>query len=144
MSKTGTLQIELLNERQHSETANKIAQLNDIARNGVSGPVSFRQGRNVRYIMTGGVACLPMNLKAAAITTMAVFDKFTSENDPHGEHDCAGFVIPCGKDKKLNFLWKFDYYAMSNGVTDWEHGSEDPSNCEKTMRVLTLMLSEEY
>ncbi len=143
MSHTQTAQIELMNARQTSDTANAIALLNDRVRQGVSGPVSYRQGNRYRYVLTGGVACLPMNIKACALTMLAVFNDFNSQNDPHGEHDYGSFFVSTGKGEKLKFVWKFGYYAVVDGRVDWEHGSEAPEDESKTYRVLTLMLGEE-
>jgi len=138
MSHTGALQIEMMNETTN-DSAKRIAELNDTARRGVSGPVSLRQGKHVKYVMTGGVACLGMEIKACALTMLACFETFDKANDPNEHHEFGTFHV-----KAQKFHWKFDYYAMSNGRVDWEHGSEDPSDSEKTMRVLTLMLGEEY
>jgi hypothetical protein len=37
------------------------------------------------------------------------------------------------------FFWKIEYYDKK-----LEYGSDDPSDLEKTTRVLTLMLAEDY
>ena len=65
---------------------------------------------------------------------MARFNKLTPDNDPYGEHDCFTFEL-CSR----RFLLKVDYYDLK-----LEHGSEDPAAPEKTMRILTLMLAEDY
>ena len=56
------------------------------------------------------------------------------DNDPHGEHDFGSFEL-CGR----KLFWKIEYYDP-----DLQHGSEDPADPAKTMRVLTVMLAEEY
>lgn len=62
------------------------------------------------------------------------FDDFTTDNDPHGEHDFGSVEVD---GKKVFF--KFDYY---DNTLKW--GSPDPSDPEVTTRVLTIMFSHEY
>ncbi len=59
-------------------------------------------------------------------------DKF--DFDPYSERDFRAFQVG---DHKL--FWEIDYYDKS-----MEFGSPDPSDPEKTTRVLTIMLAEEY
>jgi len=73
-------------------------------------------------------------VKAAALCAVASFDKFSDENDPHGEHDFGSFELV-----NRTFFWKIDYYDER-----YEFGSEDPTDPAKTTRVLTLMLACEY
>lgn len=104
---------------------NKIAFLNDAFRS------TFRGGK---VMMTSGVDELPDCVKAEALLQVANFSKFTGNNDPHDEHDFGSFDLVGRK-----FFWKIDYYDR-----DMRHDSEDPSDSEVTLRVLTLMLSSEY
>ena len=104
---------------------NKIALLNDEFRR------TFRGGT---VMMTSGVDELPDCVKAEALVQVAMFSQFTVDNDPHDEHDFGSFDLVGRK-----FFWKIDYYDK-----DLQYGSEDPSDPERTMRVLTLMLAEEY
>ena len=85
-------------------------------------------------MMTSGVDELPDCVKAEALVQVAHFSDFTGDNDPHGEHDFGSFTLVGRK-----FFWKIDYYDKH-----CEFGSEDPSDPEKTTRVLTVMLAEEY
>ena len=62
------------------------------------------------------------------------FDTFDKDNDPHGEHDFGAFEFQGEK-----CFWKIDYYAP-----DLQWGSEDPSDPQLTIRVLTVMLASEY
>jgi hypothetical protein len=64
----------------------------------------------------------------------ARFSNFTEENDPHGEHDFGNFQL-VGR----TFYWKIDLYN-----SEMDGGSGDPTDPEKTTRVLTLMLAEDY
>lgn len=87
-----------------------------------------------RVMLTAGVDSLPSDVRAMAIRKTATFDAFTSDNDPHGEHDFGNFEL-AGR----RFFFKIDYYDLT-----LEFGSEDPADPAKTTRVLTLMLAEEY
>ncbi len=87
-----------------------------------------------RVMLTAGVDSLPSDVRAMAIRKTTTFDAFTPDNDPHGEHDFGNFELAGQR-----FFFKLDYYDPS-----MESGSEDPADPEKTTRVLTLMLAEEY
>ncbi|MGY3695043.1 hypothetical protein ACVIGA_005123 [Bradyrhizobium sp. USDA 3240] len=104
---------------------NRIRELNDTFRR------TFRGGR---VMMTSGVYELPDCVKAEALVQVAKFSEFTADNDAHDEHDFGSFDLVGRK-----FFWKIDYYDK-----DLLNGSEDPSDPERTTRVLTLMLAGEY
>ena len=87
-----------------------------------------------RVLMTASVQCLPEYIRSKALSAVREFKDFNEDNDPHGEHDFGAFEVDGQK-----FFWKIDYYD-ENAC----YGSEDPSNPEKTTRVLTLMLAEDY
>ena len=87
-----------------------------------------------QVVMTQGVNELPLDTKARALLAVQSFDKFTSDNDPHGEHDFGSFEI-----EGETYFFKIDYYAL-----DMDGGSEDPADPEKTTRVLTIMRADEY
>jgi hypothetical protein len=104
---------------------NKIALLNDLFRN------TFLGGR---IVITSAVNSLPLDVKSLAFLKTKDFKDFNEENDPYGEHDFGSFEI--GADK---FFWKIEYYDP-----EMIQSSEDPADPEKTTRVLTIMLAEEY
>ena len=70
----------------------------------------------------------------ALFEAIANHDQFDGGNDPYGEHDFGAFDFDGSK-----VFWKIDAYAP-----DLMHGSEDPADLAKTIRVLTIMLAEEY
>jgi hypothetical protein len=104
----------------------RIAELNDLCRKTI--------GITGRLIQTEGFNALPLHVQSAIREKVETFNKFTSDNDPHGEHD-FGAVEHEGN----RIFWKIDYYAL-----DMMHGSENPADPKQTSRVLTLMLAEEY
>ena len=104
---------------------NKIAFFNDAVR------CTFSRGR---IVMTAAVAALPEEKLAQVLQRVRTFDEFTKDNDPRGEHDFASFEL--GEDK---FFFKLDYY--NNEMTA---GSEDPSDSDRTTRVLTIGFVSDY
>ena len=87
-----------------------------------------------RVVMTAGVSALPEDVRARVIELTRTFDEFTPDNDPHQEHDFGSFEIGGQK-----FFFKHNYYDKS-----MKYGSEDPSDPDKTTRVLTIMRADEY
>jgi hypothetical protein len=102
----------------------KVRALNDAFRK------SFAGGK---VVMTPSVAELPDMVRANALLEVSRFDRFTADNDPHGEHDFGSFDM-VGR----TFFWKIDAYDPT-----MEFGSDDPSDPTKTTHVLTLMLAED-
>jgi Protein of unknown function (DUF3768) len=103
----------------------KIALLNDALRQ------TFTGGK---VMMTAAVDALPLDVKATVLQKVRSFNEFGADNDPHGEHDFGSFKID-GE----TFFFKIDYYS-----SDMQGGSEDPSDPEKTTRVLTIMFASDY
>ena len=87
-----------------------------------------------QMVLTQGVAALPPIEHIEVIRSVARFDTFDEDNDPHGEHDFGAFEV-----RGNRYFWKVDLYA-----NDLRHGSDDPTNPEKTYRILTIMLASEY
>ena len=87
-----------------------------------------------RIVFTTGIVALGSEMLARILAAVATFDVFSPDNDPYGEHDCATMTV-LGQ----RIFWKIDYYDR-----DYEMASPDPSDPEVTLRVLTVMLAEEY
>ena len=108
-----------------SSQAKRIRELNDaFRRTFVGGAV----------VVTAGVAALPVEQRVSLLAKVRAFAAFTSDNDPHGEHD-FGLVELGG----VRCFWKIDYYDR-----EMETLSPDPGDPSVTTRVLTVMLAEEY
>ena len=103
----------------------RIRELNDTLR---------RTGLGGKIFITRGIKSLSDIAMLSAIHRVKTFNTFTPGNDPYGEHDFGSFTIDGHK-----VFWKIAYYAP-----DMRHGSEDPSDPEKTRRILTIMLASEY
>lgn len=93
-----------------------------------------RSGNGGRLVLTRGVWDMGLAFVLAAVLKVRTFDTFTKANDPHGEHDFGSFAV--GGE---TVAFKIDYYDQ----TLTRH-SDDAADPEKTVRVLTLMLIQEY
>jgi hypothetical protein len=110
------------------KSAERIRALNDEFR------ANLRTGGG-RILITAGVrALLGMEKIGAIIHAVSIFDDFTEDNDPHGEHDFGAFEVDGHK-----LFFKLDYYDKA-----MKFGSPDPANPDVTTRIVTVMLSEEY
>ncbi len=110
---------------EKAEYLAKVAALNDAFRKTFSGGKVF---------LTAGVSALPVDVRAMVLLKVAFFKDFDEGNDPWGEHEFGSFEY-----EGHTFFWKIDYYDKA-----MKFGSEDRADPEKTTRVLTLMLAEEY
>ena len=84
--------------------------------------------------MTRAVQSLPAEQQAKLLEMVRDFKDFSEGNDPYQEHDFESITL-----KGERYYWKIDYYSP-----DLIHASEDPSDPDKTYRVLTIMESNEY
>jgi Protein of unknown function (DUF3768) len=85
-------------------------------------------------VVTAGFESLSSDRRRFILARIRTFDNFDEDNDPHGEHD-FGLI----EDGDVRCFWKIDYYD-----TDLELMSPDAADPSVTMRVLTVMLVDEY
>jgi hypothetical protein len=111
--------------RSASERTQRIRDLNDQLRT---------MGRGGIIHMTNGVAALGLPTVDVIFACIADFIGFTPDNDPWGEHDCAVMTI---LDHRI--IWKIDYYDRTR-----TYHSPDPGDPKVTVRVMTVMLADEY
>ncbi|MBB3953068.1 DUF3768 domain-containing protein [Aureimonas jatrophae] len=103
----------------------RIASLNDALRQ------TFRGGH---VVMTRGVSAFGEAVRGRVLAGVKRFDAFTTDNDPHGEHDFGSVTV-----EGTVFFWKIDPYDL-----DLRGGSPDPADPDVTCRVLTIMRADEY
>ncbi len=113
----------------------RIAELNDRFRAAFGSP-SISGGVPGSIVITSGVGDLEPIIQAKVFASIAVFDAFTEDNDPYGEHDFGAVDI----DGAGKIFWKIDYYADDQLI----YGSEAPDDLEKSYRVMTIMLANDY
>lgn len=93
-----------------------------------------RTGQGGRILITIGIKELGPVFLVKVVQAMRVYDDFKSGDDPYGEHDFGAFTV-----EGRRVFWKVDYYDR-----EMAGGSPDPADPEVTVRVLTVMLAEEY
>lgn len=85
-------------------------------------------------VITPGIAALGSEAVQRLVTTLATFDDFCHENDPHSEHDFGAFDFD-----GHSVFFKIDYFDKS-----MQFHSPNPADPAVTERVMTIMLAEEY
>lgn len=123
-----------INDQQNNDKSKIIAQHNDEFRSNFGNTPTTTPQIPGKYIVTQGILSLDTITQFEIMLKVREFKDFTPNNDPHGEHDFGKFEL-----NLKEILWKVDYYDL-----DYKYGSEDPSNLNKTRRVLTTMLACEY
>lgn len=93
-----------------------------------------RFGQGGLVILTASLRALPEPDIVAILAAVQRFDRFSPDNDPYGEHDCAVLNV-AGHE----VIWKIDAYD-----SDLSFGSPDPTDPAVTTRVLTIMLAQDY
>ncbi len=114
-----------MTEKSEPARTQKIAALNDALR---------KRGEGGRIMLTAGIQALGQATVNEIIHRVRAFDAFTNDNDPYREHDFASVVV--GKNK---IFWKIDAYDRN-----LQYASPDPTDPSVTIRVMTIMLAEEY
>lgn len=87
-----------------------------------------------KIIFTPGILALGPEFLTLLQLNVAGFDDFTQDNDPWGDHS-FGVVEICG----VRTYWKIDLF---NEAMDF--APDDPTDAQRTFRVLTLLLPSEY
>ena len=87
-----------------------------------------------RVMLTCGIRAKTQDEIAEILEKVRSFDNFTTANDPYGEHDFGSFDY-----KGQKIFWKIDYYD-----NNLQYLSEDPADVSKTIKVITILLAEEY
>jgi hypothetical protein len=86
--------------------------------------------------LTSGIAMLSPVIQRSILEKVRVYQSFTKENDPWGEHDCGWFdVMGVGE-----IFWAIDCFADSQ----CEEDSPDPADPSRCYRILMVTLADEY
>jgi len=107
------------------KTSASISRLNDLLRT---------QGIGGRVVATPSIVNLSQNTRASILEAIRIFDTFTEDNDPYGEHDFGSVEVSGDK-----FFFKIDYYDPT-----MERRSDNPADPQRTSRVMTIMRADEY
>lgn len=89
-----------------------------------------------RMHLTSSLAMAEDGLALEAVQAVGAFETFEPENDPDGWHDFGAVDI---RGEKI--FWKIDLYEADS---DFRYGAEAPDNPATTMRVLTIMMAQDW
>ena len=127
-----------MNQFPHTATdrTEQIALLNDALRDFAACP-----GHN-RIVLTAGIGALlgdtsefsGFRRRAALLRMVRDYRGFDEDTNPHRERDFGSFAF-----EGVRCFWKIDYYDR-----DLQFGSDDPSDPNRTCRVLTILRADEY
>ena len=87
-----------------------------------------------KVMLTRGIFSRGQKAINDILHSVKTFDNFTTDNDPYNEHDYGSFEYAGQK-----IMWKIDYYDK-----DLCYHSDGPTDVSQTIRVMTIMLAEEY
>lgn len=87
-----------------------------------------------KVMLTRGVYSKGQTVINEILNSVKTFNNFSKHNDPYNEHDYGSFEYNGEK-----IMWKIDYYDRN-----LQYYSENPADINKTIRVMTVMLTEEY
>lgn len=85
-------------------------------------------------VVTQGVSELDEAKGARILSLVRSYNTFDRDNDPYGEHDFGSIDA-----EGTSVFWKIDYYDKT-----LSGHSNDPADTVATVRVLTIMLAEEW
>ena len=87
-----------------------------------------------KVMLTRGIYSKEQACINEILDSVKTFNNFNENNAPYNEHDYGSFEYEGEK-----IMWKIDYYDR-----DFRYYSENPADINKTVRVMTIMLAEEY
>jgi hypothetical protein len=132
--KPGTSENPKITAREERSLAQIIAEQNDKFRRNIFAQTVSDDMPKGEIVMTEGIAAQSPEFKAEVFKRVMEYDKFDEEADLHDWHEMG--VIEVAGEK----VWfKIDLYDLN-----MEFGTEDPSNLDKTRRVLTILFPSEY
>jgi hypothetical protein len=121
------VELELEEEKpMNNGRTERIAELNDLARTAM--------GVASRVIQTEGVRALDPQDQSKIREKVELFKDFNDGDNPYGERDFGWF-----RHNGEKIYWKIDYFDRTG-----RYASPDPADPGQTLRVLTIMLAEEY
>ena len=113
------------------ERSKRIADLNDAFRQSILVPPNLGCVFTAHHFEQKGG-----HWQRVALHAVANFSEFSDDNDPSGERGTDAIPMTV---EGVEMLWKIDYYDR-----EFKDPSPDPSDPDVTLRIITLMLPEDY